>query len=109
MTIAGLSSTDFLKILSANGYKVVDDTYILTEGIERAVVGKDGNSFTFRVNYFYPPSEVVKRVAMLGDITIPEEFEVEYGACVNEHEKKMEAIRKLNAQLAKDADTENDS
>jgi hypothetical protein len=101
MTIAGLSSDQFLSILKANGYEVLSSEYWEKKEVERITIGKDGHTFAFRVNHFYNPSEVIKRMDMLGVDTIPEEFEVEYTACVKEYERKQKSIQRINEESQK--------
>jgi hypothetical protein len=100
MTIPGLSSTAFLKILQANGYEILDASYLEMEGVERIMIGKDNHSFTFRVNYFYRPSEVIKRMEGLGVDHIPEEYEPEYRACVEEYLRKQASRGTKGTQTA---------
>lgn len=94
MTIAGLTQTEMLAILKANGFEVIDDRYWELEGVERVMMGKGTNSFPLRLKKFYPYYEVMKRVTMLSLSIIPDECQEPLHHCLSAFEQHTALIRR---------------
>ena len=94
MTIAGLTQTEMLAILKANGYDVIDNKYWELEGVERVMMGKGTNSFPFKLKKFYPYYEVVKKATMLAISIIPEECRESFHHCMSAFDQHAALVQR---------------